>query len=157
MAEAFTVDPEPARGRGAVCREILAALPQWFGIPEANESYIAFVDGHDSWLATADGAAVGVVAGQCHFPETAEIELLAVLPDWHRHGVGRALVCAFEAHHRSNGVQMLEVKTLGPSNPDEGYARTRAFYTGIGFVPIEELNLWAPDNPALILCKPVVG
>ena len=78
-------------------------------------------------------------------------------PEWHRAGVGSALVDAFEAFHRADGVRMIEVETLGPSHPDEGYARTRAFYLGVGFVPIEELDIWAPENPALLMVKPVAG
>jgi len=57
----------------------------------------------------------------------------------------------FEAHHRRLGVRLLEAKTLGPSHADEGYRATRAFYIGVGFVPVEELWIWGPDNPALIL------
>ena len=157
-SDPFVVDPAPRRDLGPVARAPLDTLPDWFGIPAANDAYVAFVDGHDSWTATApDGAVVGLVSGRRHFPETAEIELLAVRPEWHRAGVGRALVDAFEAFHRAEGVRMIEVKTLGPSNPDEGYARTRAFYLGVGFVPIEELDIWAPENPALLMVKPVAG
>jgi len=49
------------------------------------------------------------------------------------------------------------VKTLGPSHADEGYRATRAFYTGVGFIPVEELWIWGPDNPALFLCKPITA
>lgn len=98
---------------------------------------------------------LGLISGRRHFPECAEIELLAVRPDRHRRGVGRALVDAFAAHHAGEGVRIIEVKTLGPSHPDEGYARTRAFYLGIGFLRIEETDLWGDDNPALFLCRPV--
>ena len=45
------------------------------------------------------------------------------------------------------------VKTLGPSDPDAGYARTRRFYEPRGFVPLEEPHdLWE-DNPCLLLVK----
>jgi GNAT superfamily N-acetyltransferase len=151
-----SISAAPQLGLGDVCREILASVPEWFGIPEANETYIAFAHAHPTWIASAaDGTAVGLISGYSHFPETAEIEVLAVRPEWHRHGVGRALVAAFEEHHRRDGTVMLEVKTLGPSHDDVGYRGTRAFYTGIGFIPIEELWIWGPDNPALVLCKPI--
>ena len=152
----LVIDPVPRRGLGAIARAVLDTLPDWFGIPEANDTYVAFVDAHDTWTATtADGTVVGLISGRRHFPETAEIELLAVVPASHRGGVGRALLDAFEAFHRAGGVRMIEVKTLGPSNPDEGYAKTRAFYLGVGFLPIEELDIWAPENPALLMVKPV--
>lgn len=152
-------------GCGAVCADVLASLPDHFGIPEANASYVAFAEQHGAWVAVAvddgdgdgdgDGRVLGLLSGRRHFPECAEIEIMAVRPDRHRRGVGRALVDAFEAHHAAEGVRVLEVKTLGPSHPDEGYARTRAFYLGIGFLRIEETDLWGEDNPALILCRPV--
>lgn len=150
------IDPIPVRGAGAVCREILDTVPDWFGIPEANDAYVAFADAHDTWVAySARREAIGLISGQQHFPETAEIEMMAVRPEWHRRGVGRALVAVLEAHHRRLGTQLLEVKTLGPSHDDDGYASTRSFYTGIGFIPVEEIWIWGPDNPALILCKPI--
>jgi GNAT superfamily N-acetyltransferase len=152
----FTIDAVPSLGQGATCREILDSVPSWFGIPEANDSYVAFADTHDTWVAySTQREPIGLVSGQSHFPEMAEIEVIAVRPEWHRAGVGRALVEVFEAHHRRRGAQLLEVKTLGPSHPDEGYRSTRAFYRGIGFIPVEELWIWGPDNPALILCKPI--
>ncbi|MCX6522208.1 MAG: GNAT family N-acetyltransferase [Actinobacteria bacterium] len=155
-AGAFVIDATPALGLGATCREILDTVPTWFGIPESNDEYVAFVDTHDTWVAYSDQREpIGLISGRRHFPETAEIEVLAVRREWHRHGVGRALIDVFETHHRATGARMLEVKTLGPSHDDEGYAATRQFYTGIGFIPIEEMWIWGPDNPALLLCKPI--
>jgi GNAT superfamily N-acetyltransferase len=151
----FSIDATPRLGFGKVCREILDTVPTWFGIPESNDAYVAFVERHETWIASNEGTAIGLISGHTHFPQTAEIEVMAVKPGWHRKGVGRALVEVFERHHADRGVRMLEVKTLGPSHQDAGYEKTRAFYTGIGFVPIEELWIWGPDNPALILCKPV--
>jgi len=46
-----------------------------------------------------------------------------------------------------DGVEFLQVKTLGPSYADAGYAKTRRFYTAMGFRPLEEITgLW-PENP----------
>jgi hypothetical protein len=59
-----------------------------------------------------------------------------------------------EAWLRQRGVEYLQVKTLGPSHPDEGYARTRAFYFALGFRPLEEFEqLWDADNPCLLMVK----
>lgn len=136
---------------------VLDALPSWFGIPESTEAYIRFVEEHPTWSAVdEDGRVVGVLAPRPH-TESCEIELLAVLPGWHRRGVGRALVDAFEAEAAAAGCRMVHVKTLGPSHPDEGYAATRRFYQSVGFLHLEELpDLW-PENPALIMVKPLPG
>ena len=52
------------------------------------------------------------------------------------------------------GVEFVQVKTLGPSHPSEGYAATRRFYGAVGFRPLEELHgLWAAGNPCLIMVR----
>ena len=51
-------------------------------------------------------------------------------------------------------MRYLQVKTLGPSRPDDEYERTRRFYEARGFVALEEMfGVWAEDNPMLILVK----
>lgn len=79
---------------------------------------------------------------------------MAVLPDLHRSGIGRQMLNAAEDWLRAAGVEYLQVKTLSASASDEGYAKTRAFYTGVGFRELEEFpELWDPSNPALQLIK----
>jgi ribosomal protein S18 acetylase RimI-like enzyme len=78
---------------------------------------------------------------------------MAVHPARHRQGIGRAPVAAAQADLAADGARFLQVKTLGPSRPDEGYERTRRFYAGAGFEPLEEITgLW-PENPCLIMIK----
>lgn len=135
---------------------LLAALPDWFGVESANEGYVRAARRLPTYLASdPTGTAVGVLLVERHFPETAEVHLVLVDPAWHRQGVGRALLRAAEADLRAEGVRLLEVKTLGPSDPSEPYARTRRFYAATGFLPVEELHgLW-PDDPCLVLVKPL--
>ncbi len=79
---------------------------------------------------------------------------MAVAPSLHRGGVGRALLAHAEDRLAQRGVALLHVKTLGPSHANPHYARTRAFYESMGFVPLFETpKLWGPNNPALILVK----
>ncbi len=137
---------------------LLASLPAWFGIPASNEQYVRDACELPTYLArpaagsSADPA--GVLLARRHFPAAAEIHLLAVQPDLHRHGVGRALVEALEADLVADGCALLQVKTLGPSHPDAGYALTRQFYTAVGFLPLEErADIWGPQNPCLIMVK----
>lgn len=142
-------------------RRLLDLLPDWFGIEASNQHYIevaATLPTYLAWPAHAGGEAVGVLLVKRHFPGTAEIYFLAVDPAHHRRGAGRALLHALErdlAADRAGAGRhgLLQVKTLGPSHPDPGYARTRLFYEGVGFSPLEELaDLW-PDNPCLIMVK----
>jgi len=52
-------------------------------------------------------------------------------------------------------LRLLQVKTLGPSPPDAGYERTRRFYLGTGFLPVEEFADRWPGNPCLLMVKPI--
>jgi hypothetical protein len=46
------------------------------------------------------------------------------------------------------------VKTLGPSSDDSNYAKTRAFYSAMGFRPLEEFKqIWDEHNPCLVMVK----
>jgi ribosomal protein S18 acetylase RimI-like enzyme len=136
---------------------LLRALPDWFGIEESVREYVADAALKPTYLAEdADtGAVLGALLVSRHSPGCAEIHLLAVDPAHHRRGIGRALTARFEADMRADGVLLLEVKTQGPSMPDPGYAATLAFYLAMGYLPLEELHGYWPENPCLILVKPV--
>jgi GNAT superfamily N-acetyltransferase len=87
-------------------------------------------------------------------PTAAEIYVMAVLPDYHRHGVGRLLQAAAEEYLRAEGVRYLHVKTLSDKHPDEGYKKTRAFYFAMDFTLLEEFpDLWGEHNPCWQLIK----
>jgi ribosomal protein S18 acetylase RimI-like enzyme len=136
------------------CEQLIAALPDWFGIPESNAAYARDLARLPSWLALRGETLLGAITLASHFPGSFEVHFLAVQPDQHRRGIGRTLVEHLEAHARRDGGQWLHVKTLGPSHPDPFYARTRAFYQALGFTPLfESETLWNPSNPALILVK----
>jgi ribosomal protein S18 acetylase RimI-like enzyme len=148
----------------AVVERLLQSLPGWFGIDAANAAYVEAARELPTYLARAaanDGRnaaaapePAGVLLARRHFQQSAEIHLMAVDPDLHRRGVGRALVAALEADLISDGCQFLQVKTLGPSDSDPGYALTRRFYTSLGFRPLEErADIWGPQNPCLIMVK----
>ncbi|GEA87578.1 GNAT family N-acetyltransferase [Cellulomonas cellasea] len=135
-------------------RTILADLPEWFGRPEATESYVAAAATLPNHVAVSPaGEQVGVVLIEERFPETAEIHLMAVKRAWHRRGVGSALLAEVEGDLVARGTRMLTVKTLGEAHPDEGYRRTRLFYEAQGFFRLEEFtDLW-PGTPCLFMAK----
>ena len=92
--------------------------------------------------------------------------IIAALPDWFGDPDGIP-ECA-EAVRAQPGfdalVQMLDgdgtrfvaVKTLSDRDPYPPYAETRAFYEAIGFTPLMDLDIWGPDNPALLLVRSLV-
>ena len=134
---------------------LLASVPEWFGIPEANAQYVADAGRLPSYLAVDGDVVVGVALLAEHFPESRELHLLAVRRDRHRQGIGRLLVETVVEDLREAGVRLLEVHTVGPSHEDEGYARTREFYLALGFVAMTELQGIDWSGPTLILVRPL--
>jgi GNAT superfamily N-acetyltransferase len=143
-------------GAGPICAAVLAALPTWVGIPDSVADYVEAADTHPTVVATMDGGDCGVLTLRTHTPYAAEIVVMGVLPELHRAGVGRAMLEAAESWLAGRDITYLQVKTLSPRSADEGYAATRAFYLGCGFLPLEEMpDLWGPDQPALQMIKTV--
>jgi ribosomal protein S18 acetylase RimI-like enzyme len=144
----------PQLGQATHCEPILRALPDWFGIEQAIQHFVAEIDHLPTWLAYHADAVVGFLSLKVHNLFAAEVYLIAVRAETHRMGIGKTLMVQAEGFLRQQGVEYLQVKTLGPSHPDPGYAKTRAFYLALGFRPLEELTeLWSPQNPCLILVK----
>ncbi len=144
-------------GLANTTERLLAQLPSWFGIPEANADYVQAARELPGLVARADDEPVGVLLHRRHFPEAAEIHLMAVSPDWHRRGIGTAMVNRLVTDLRRTECQLLQVKTLGPSRPHPGYAATREFYRAAGFRPLEEMTeLWG-NNPCLLMVLPLLA
>jgi GNAT superfamily N-acetyltransferase len=143
------VEVVDAEKRSALCASVLSELPEWFGIEAATRHYIEEITTLPTF-AVADDAFLAI---KVHNPRAAEVYVMGVRPALHRRGFGTALLGAAEIYLRKRRVEYLQVKTLGPSDPDVGYARTRSFYEARGFVPLEELlHLWE-HNPCLLLVK----
>jgi ribosomal protein S18 acetylase RimI-like enzyme len=137
---------------------LLRELPEWFGIEQSIRDYVDAARVLPTVAARVGNAVAGVCLVRRHNDLAAEIELLAVDRSMHRQGIGRGLVAAVVDELAADGVELLQVKTRGPSGISEPYARTRAFYRALGFVPLEErTDIWGPENPCLILVKPLVG
>ena len=146
----------PASERSLLCRAILEALPDWFGIAAAREAYIAEVADLPMIAAHVADDTVGFATLKAQTPAAAELHLIAVLQSHQRKGVGAGLLGRIEALARKSGARFLTVKTLAPANPYPPYAATRAFYEFSGFLPLEVFpTLWGPENPCLFMAKPL--
>jgi GNAT superfamily N-acetyltransferase len=135
--------------RSRVCELVLGDLRDWFGFEDVNAAYArdvaelpTFAIGDDAFLAL-----------KLHTALAAEVYVMGVCRAHHARGHGTALLRAAEEYLRARGFEYLQVKTLGPSHPDPGYARTRRFYEARGFVPLEEIHSLWEHNPCLILVK----
>jgi len=144
-------------GEADECERILRSLPEWFGIEESIIGYRRDIEAMDTYVTEISGKVVGFLTLNQHNEFSAEIHVMALSGERHGHGLGRALVEHAEQMLRSRSVEYLEVKTLGPSRPDEHYERTRGFYFALGFRPLEENRLWGEVNPCLIMVKHLRG
>jgi GNAT superfamily N-acetyltransferase len=146
------------RSAGAECGSILAELPEWFGIPEANADYATYAEREPTWVAEEGGDVVGVMTLVDQGFSAIDIHLLAVRRNAHRRGVGKVLIDQAVFETCALGRPYLTVKTRGPSLPYEPYDRTRTFYLAVGFEPLEEFTeIWGPENPCLIMIMPMRG
>jgi N-acetylglutamate synthase-like GNAT family acetyltransferase len=149
----FTIEG-PLLEQTDVCLPILRALPDWFGIETAIQGYAAAIHTLPTFLAKSGGQVLGFLSLKQHNPYSAEVLVMGVYPDFQHGGVGRTLMERAEAYAKKLGIEYLQVKTLGPSNDDTNYAKTRAFYTAMGFRPLEELKqIWDENNPCLLMVK----
>jgi ribosomal protein S18 acetylase RimI-like enzyme len=156
IAAVPVVPVEDPATRSRVAGTILHALPEWFGLPESTERYVEEAAELETLVAGPPDEPLGFLTLRQHTPYATEIHVMGVAREHHRRGVGRALVRAALAALAARRVEYVQVKTLGPSHPSEGYARTRAFYEAVGFRPLEEIHgLWPESNPCLIMIRRV--
>ena len=116
---------------------ILRALPEWFGIEAAISQYASEIDRLPTFLAGSPAGVLGFLSLKLHNLYSAEVYVMGVRPESQHSGVGRALMKEAQSWLKQQGCEYLQVKTLGPSDEDLNYAKTRAFYAAMGFRPLE--------------------
>lgn len=140
--------------KSEICEKILRSLPQWFGIESAIVDYIHDVQSMPMFVAKVESEVIGFLSLNQHNKYTAEIHVMGVIEPFHRKNAGRLLVSAAEGFLSERNYKYLTVKTLSESRPNKEYDRTREFYYGVGFIPVEEFKtLWGEHNPCLLLIK----
>ena len=134
----------------AVAREILEALPEWFGIPEARENYIAESASQIFFGAFEGKRAVGFLCLKETGRDTAELDVMGVLKERHRKGIGTKLFLAAKAAAAAHGYSFLQVKTVQMGRYRE-YDETNRFYLSLGFKEFEVFPaLWDEWNPCQV-------
>ena len=143
-----------AAERSRLCETILGGLPEWFGIEQAIYDYVREVARLETLAVMADDGPAGFLSLKRHTAYAAEVYVMGVRADLHGRGLGTALLQTAEDHLRADGVEYLQVKTLGASRVSRGYERTHSFYEARGFRPLEELHgVWDEENPCLLMVK----
>ena len=139
-----------AEEKQRIARAILEALPEWFGIPEAREDYIRESAGQIMLASSEDGETKGFLCLKETGKDTLEIAVMGVRKEYHRQGIGAALMEAAKQRAREMGYSFLQVKTVQMGRYPE-YDATNRFYLRCGFQEFEVFpTLWDEWNPCQI-------
>lgn len=144
------VDPASAE---RACRSITATLPEWFGIPEANERYAQGCLGRESFVARLEGKEVGLIVLEFPFPNNANIYWMGVNRDCHGKNIGTKLFEKSEKYCGTRGCESMTVETLSQKESDANYLKTFKFYEKTGFKPLFELNTYSPEFAMVYMGK----
>ncbi|MCL2852063.1 MAG: GNAT family N-acetyltransferase [Defluviitaleaceae bacterium] len=140
--------------KSLIANTVLRALPDWFAIELSIVGYVRDVADLTFIAAYDEETAIGFVAIKKHNPYTAEVYVMGVLHEYHRHGVGKMLIHSCEDYCSRNNMKFLSVKTLSERVVNEFYEKTRKFYLSMGFLPLEVFDtLWGENNPCLLMVK----
>lgn len=133
-----------------ITRLILEALPDWFGIPEAREEYIAESDHKIFFCAFESDSPVGFLYLKETGSATVELYVMGVLKEFHRKGIGRKLFNDAKKAAVKQGYSFIQVKTVQMGKYEE-YDRTNKFYLSLGFKEFEVFpTLWDERNPCQV-------
>ena len=134
-----------------ISRIILEALPEWFGIPESTETYIA--DSENQYLFVANqinNEPIGFICLKETSKDTVEIAVMGVMKDFHNKGVGKILFENSKKLAIERGYSFIQVKTVEMGKYEE-YDKTNHFYISLGFKELEIFpTLWDKQNPCQI-------
>ena len=129
---------ENTEEREHITRQILEALPEWFGIPSAVDDYVKGSGKYPFWCSFDQGKPVGFIC------------LTGVLKEYHRQHIGRQLFQNAYTYALEEGFTFMQVKTVQMGKYPE-YDRTNLFYQAVGFRELEVFpELWDEANPCCI-------
>lgn len=133
-----------------VVREILEALPDWFGVQESREEYIKGSIGQICFASIKDGQYIGFLCLKETGKDTMELAVMGVLQEYHRQGIGKKLFMLAKEKACEKSYSFLQVKTV-QMGKYEDYDNTNKFYISLGFKEFEVFpRLWDEWNPCQI-------
>lgn len=138
-----------------VCRSITASLPEWFGIPEANERYAKGMLDRLSIAAVVNNDYVGMITLEFFYPKNGNIYWMAVKKGYQDRQIGTSLLRAAENYCNTHGCDSLTVETLSPKQDDSNYLKTYRFYEKSGFNPLFEMHTYDPENLMVYMQKSI--
>ncbi|PJB21779.1 MAG: N-acetyltransferase [Euryarchaeota archaeon CG_4_9_14_3_um_filter_38_12] len=137
------------------CCSIAKGLSEYF-TENAVETMSKDMKKHLLYIATDLDEVVGFMTIHRKNNHVAEILWMAVKKSKWNQGIGSALIERISNDLKSQGVRLLQVKTLSEDAKYSPYESTRQFYEKMNFIHIETIDPypgWAPDNPCAIYVK----
>ncbi len=138
--------------KAQIVSEVLADLPEWFGLPESTKSYVEEARELPLWVARNKNDILGFVTLRESSPDTGDLHCMGIKKSYHRKGIGTQLFHALETFSKEN-YKFIQVKTVDEGHYAE-YDQTIAFYQSVGFSKLEVFpDMWDEWNPCLIMVK----
>lgn len=145
------IDDEIKKER--ICSDILNALPDWFGLPDATQKYIEESKTMPFWAAFEVGEHVGFICLKETSTATIEIYVMGILTAFQHQQIGSKLFDECERYAKQHEYEYMQVKTVKEGIYKE-YDQSNAFYKKMGFKNFECFpTLWDEWNPCQILIK----
>lgn len=133
-----------------IARNVLEALPGWFGIPEAREEYIEDSVGKSFYCACKNEKNIGFLYLKETGKDTVELAVIGVLEEYHQNGIGKSLFEYAKKEIQKRGYSFIQVKTV-QMGKYETYDKTNKFYLALGFKEFEVFpTLWDKWNPCQV-------
>lgn len=133
-----------------IARDVLEALPGWFGIPEAREEYIEDSVGKPFYCACKNEKNIGFLYLKETGKDTVELAVIGVLEEYHQNGIGKSLFEYAKKEIQKRGYSFIRVKTV-QMGKYETYDKTNKFYLALGFKEFEVFpTLWDKWNPCQV-------
>lgn len=136
-----------------ICREITTDLPEWFGIPEANERYARGMNDRISIIASIDNQSIGLITLEFPYPNNANIYWMAVKREFHGKKIGTKLLNAAVIYCCEREFSSITVETLSNKQADVNYLKTYKFYESMGFNPLFDLQPYGTENKMVYMLK----
>ena len=139
-------------GDAPAATAIIRGLPDYFtdDVPTKAERDAA---SHQAWVLTDSGTVTGFAVAARKSPGGAEILWIAIDAARRGRGHGTRLLGHILDQLGTDGISVVEAKTLDRSSGYRPYEATRAFWERNGFVQVDTIDPlpgWEPGNPAAI-------
>lgn len=133
-----------------IATEVLADLPEWFGLPESTTEYIECSQDMPFCADVENGHIRGFIALKETSPHTIELYVMGVIKSFHRYKIGENLFRTCYDYAKKMGYSYIQVKTVKEGCYQE-YDKTIAFYKALGFKEFECFpTLWDEWNPCQV-------